>query len=194
MVRNPHNQEARLDRYRNYLRLLARLQLDQRLQSKLDASDLVQETLVRAFSKLEQYRGSTEGEFVAWLRQILANTLKEKAREYAADKRSVGRERSLESQIDESSRRLACLLAPEQSSPSQQAVREEELMRLADALDQLSLDQQRAVELKYLKGYKASQIACEMGRSEKSVGGLIARGLENLRKLLEEAVDDDRAQ
>jgi RNA polymerase sigma-70 factor (ECF subfamily) len=176
----------RLERYRSYLRLLARMQLDQPLQSKLDASDLVQETMVRAVGKLEQFRGESEAEFAAWLRTILANTLKEKAREFATDKRDLQRERSLEARLEESSRRLEVFLAVDKSSPAQQASRQEELMRLANALEQLPADQRRAVELKYLLDYKAAEVAREMGRSEKAVGGLIARGLENLRKLLEE--------
>jgi RNA polymerase sigma-70 factor (ECF subfamily) len=194
MVEQPPKVDAGLDRYRNYLRLLARLHMDQLLQSKLDASDVVQETMVRACRKRDQFRGATEAELAGWLRQILANTLKEKAREFATEKRNQSRERSLESQIEESSRRLKSLLAAEQSSPSQRAVRQEELMRLADAVDHLPSDQQRAVELKYFKGYKAAQIAVELGRSEKAVGGLIARGLANLRAQLEEGGDDRRAR
>jgi RNA polymerase sigma-70 factor (ECF subfamily) len=176
----------RLERYRSYLGLLARMQLDQRLQSKLDASDVVQETMVRAVGNLEQFRGASEAEFAAWLRTILANTLKEKARAFATDKRDLQREQSLEARLEESSRRLEGFLAADQSSPALQASRQEDLMRLANALEQLPADQQRAVELKYLLNYKAAEVAREMGRSEKAVGGLIARGLENLRKLLEE--------
>jgi RNA polymerase sigma-70 factor (ECF subfamily) len=177
---------GRLDHYRSYLLLLARLHVDQRLQSKLDASDLVQETMVRAVGKLDQFRGATEGEFAAWLRTILANALKEKAREFATDMRDLAREQSIEARLEESSRRVEGFLAAEQSSPSQRAVRQEEFMRLADALEQMPADQRRAVELKYLLNYKVADVAAAMDRTEKAVGGLIARGLENLRKLLEE--------
>jgi RNA polymerase sigma-70 factor (ECF subfamily) len=186
MDQKSEDPSGRLERYRTYLRLLARLHLDQRLQSKLDASDLVQETMVRAFGNLDQYRGGTEAEFAGWLRTILANTLKEKAREFATDKRHVERERSLEARLEESSRRLEMFLVADQSSPEQRASRQEDLMRLATALEKLPANQQRAVELKYLLNHKIADVAQEMGRSEKAVGGLIARGLDNLRKLLEE--------
>jgi RNA polymerase sigma-70 factor, ECF subfamily len=185
MALNLGDPGATLERYRNYLRLLARLQLDQRLQSKLDASDVAQETLAQAFTHLDQFRGGTEAELAAWLRSILANTLLAKAREFATDKRAVNREQSLEAQLEESSRRLEGFLTPEQSAPMEKASRQEELMRLADALERLPRDQRQAVELKYFKNAKAAAIAQEMGRSAKAVGGLLGRGLENLRKLLE---------
>jgi hypothetical protein len=64
--------------------VLARVQLDARLQAKLDPSDLVQQTLLKAHEKREQFRGSTEAEFTAWLRQILANQMAEAARRFGA--------------------------------------------------------------------------------------------------------------
>jgi hypothetical protein len=64
-----------LERYRDYLLLLARLQLDRGLQAKLDPSDLAQETLLKAHRNWEQFRGRTEAERAAWLRAILARHL-----------------------------------------------------------------------------------------------------------------------
>src|SRR5438552_17977832 len=61
-----------LELYRGYLALLARLQLHRRVQSKVDASDVVQETYLKAYRAFSQFRGTTEAELVGWLRQILA--------------------------------------------------------------------------------------------------------------------------
>src|SRR5204862_73440 len=127
----PPDQEVPLERYRDYLRLLARLQLDPRLQAKLDPSDVVQETLLRAHEKRHQFRGTTEGEHVAWLRAILASILAEKLRAFGRKQRDVALERSLAADIEQSSARLEVWIADRQSSPSARLLREEMLTRLA---------------------------------------------------------------
>jgi RNA polymerase sigma-70 factor (ECF subfamily) len=176
----------RLEDYRDYLRLLARLQVDSWLQGKLDPSDLVQETLLDAHRNLDQFRGRTEAELAAWLRQILANNLAGAARRFGAGKRDVGREQSLEAALEESSARLESWLAEERSSAHERAERGEELLRLARALARLPEDQRRAVELHHLRGLTVAQAGAEMGRSRSAVMGLIFRGLRRLREMLNE--------
>src|SRR5688572_5721283 len=135
------------ERYRSYLLLLARLRLDPRLRGKLDPSDVVQETLARAHANEGQLRGRGEAEVAAWLRQILANQLAAEARRYLqAGKRDASLERSLEAELGQSSARLGALLAAEQSSPSERAIRQEQLLLLAAALERLPGDQRRAVQ------------------------------------------------
>src|SRR6266536_1563522 len=95
-----------LERYRAYLRVLARLHLDPQLRGKLDPSDVVQQVLLQAFQGLSQFRGQSEGELAAWLRQILARCLANAARDFGRDKRDVGLERSLEAALTASSARL----------------------------------------------------------------------------------------
>src|SRR6516165_5078234 len=84
-----------LERFREYLLLLARLQLDPRWQAKLDPSDLVQQTLLQAHQAWDQFRGHTAAERAAWLRQILARVLSNAVRDLTRAKRDLGRERSL---------------------------------------------------------------------------------------------------
>ena len=181
-----------LARYRPVLRLLAwQLHLDPRLQRRFDGSDLVQEALTNAWSAREQFRGTTEAARAAWLRQILASQLAAAVRRYLdAGKRDAGRERSLHAALEDSSARLEALLAADQTSPSERAVRHEELRRLAAALAGLPEDQRRAVELHHLHGLSVEEVARELGRNESAVGGLLRRGLKRLRELMHESTGD----
>jgi RNA polymerase sigma-70 factor, ECF subfamily len=184
--------ERPLERYGDYLRLLARLQISPRLRAKLDASDVVQQTLLQAHANRAQFRGRSEAEWLAWLRAILANALAAAARRFSTEGRDLGRERSLEAALDQSSSRLEVLLAADQSTPSERAVRGDELLHLARALGCLPPDQQRVVELHHLKGLPVAEVAEQMGRSKPAVVGLLFRGLKKLRELLQEA-DGSRA-
>jgi RNA polymerase sigma-70 factor, ECF subfamily len=180
-----------LERCREYLCLLARLHLDHRLQGKLDPADIVQQTLMKAHEKRSQFRGRTDAELTAWLRQILVNNLAEAGRRFGAESRNVSRERSLEASLEESSARLESWLAADQSSPSQRFMRHEQTIRLANALAELPEDQRRAVELHHLKGYSVAEVGELIGRSRPAVVGLLFRGLKKLRQLLKERESED---
>src|SRR5262249_6799227 len=126
-----------LEQYRDYLRLLAKQQLDPRLHGKLDASDVVQQTLLEVHQAWPRFRGRSPAELAAYLRQALAHNLTDALRRYGGATRNI----DLEQAIDASSTRLAGFLAAEQSSPSQQAIHAEQLRQLARALAQLPDDQ-----------------------------------------------------
>lgn len=175
----------KVDRYREYLLLLARTHLGLRARNRMEPSDIVQQTLLEAHQKRGDFRGGSEAEMAAWLRRILACNLADAARAIGRAKRDVARERSLEAALEESSVRMFGLVAAQQSSPSQQAQRHEQLVELAGALAQLPEDQRTAVELKHLQGQSVADIAQLMGRSETAIGGLLRRGLKKLRELLQ---------
>jgi RNA polymerase sigma-70 factor (ECF subfamily) len=187
VVSTDENKAWGLERFRDYLRLLARLQLDARLQAKLDASDIVQQTLLQAHEHQDQFRGRTDAELAGWLRTILANTLAAAARRFAADARNLGRERALQDSLAESSARIENWLAAEQSSPSERVMRVEELVRLAAALAKLPADQREVIELHHLKGRPIAEVAESLARTKPAVMGLLFRGQKKLRELLQES-------
>jgi RNA polymerase sigma-70 factor (ECF subfamily) len=176
-----------LELFRGYLLLLARLHWNPRLAGKLDPSDVVQQTLVQAWKGLPQFRGQSEVEMRAWLRQILARQLANLARDFGRENRDVRREVSLAAPagaIDDSSARLEAWLDDGQSSPSQRADRNEHLLRLAEALAALPEPQQAAVTLHHLHGLSVNEIAAQLERSPSAVAGLLKRGLRALREKL----------
>lgn len=177
--------EWSLERYRGYLRFLARLHLGSMLQAKLDPSDMVQETLLKAHQHREQFRGQTEGEWRAFLRRILANVLADIVRHYSRDKRDMAQEHAIQEALADSSLRIEDWLGA--NSPSQQVEREQLLIHLADALAQLPPDEKTALELRYFQSppWPLADIAAHLGRpSAKAVGGLLSRGLQRLRNQL----------
>jgi RNA polymerase sigma-70 factor (ECF subfamily) len=172
------------ERFRDYLLLLARASLGSRETALLAPSDMVQQALLEAVRKRDLFRGQSDAELAGWLRQILACTIADALRARGRARRDVSRERSLEQAIEDSSARLEAWLAADQSSPSERASREEDLLRLATALAGLPEDQRQAVELKHLHNHSVAEIAQAMGRTETAVGGLLRRGMTHLRELL----------
>jgi RNA polymerase sigma-70 factor (ECF subfamily) len=184
MRRDACDEIRAVEDYRNYLLLLVRLEMGPLLRAKVDASDVVQQAILHAHERRAQFRGATEGEWQAWLRTILANALATMVRRYGTQARDTGRERSLEAELERSSSRLEGLLAADLTSPSEGAIRGEELLRLAHALARLPDDQRRVVELHYLKGLAVADVAEQIGRTRPAAVGLLFRGLNRLRELL----------
>jgi RNA polymerase sigma-70 factor (ECF subfamily) len=177
-----------LDHYRGYLGLLARLQLSRQLQSKGDPSDLVQEAFLEAHRDFLNFRGTTEAEFVAWLRQILVTNLANWVRRFRGTRcRDVDLERSLAIDLDQSSQALEQSLAAPGSSPSQGAARREQAVLLAEALEELPQEYREAILLRSIEGLTFPEVAERMNRSIDSVTKLWARGLVQLRGLLRDA-------
>jgi RNA polymerase sigma-70 factor, ECF subfamily len=179
MSQTVRNAPLPLEQYREYVRYLARMQLDPRMRQQVDPSDIAQQVLLKAHQRFDQFRGQTDGELRAWLRAVLARALLDTIRSFG--RKQGAAVRSLEAAIDQSSARLVALLASSESSPSEEALRAERLIRLAEALAQLPDDQRTAVELRYLRGLAVPDVAAQMGRSTVSVTGLLYRGMKGLR-------------
>ena len=175
-----------LEYYRPYLKLLARLWYRRQFQAKFDDSDLVQETMVIVHRDVHAFRGVTEIEFAGWLRRIMATVSGKHVRHYSRLCRDAGIERQLEESLSKSSAMIGNALATEESSPSQKLIRREKAVMLSRALTLLQADYREALIMYKLEGLTMAEIAERMGRSPDSVQKLIARGLLNLRRRLEE--------
>jgi RNA polymerase sigma-70 factor (ECF subfamily) len=176
-----------LARYENYLLILARVQVGRRLQGKVDAADLVQETFLEAHRHFAGFRGQSEPEVTAWLRQILAGVLGNQLRRYLGTKgRDIRLERELAGELDHSSHALQIGLADPGSTPSKLAARRERSVLLADALGRLPEDYREVIVLRHLEELPFAEVAKRMGRSEDAVQKLWVRSLARLRKALDE--------
>ncbi|MEX2141998.1 MAG: sigma-70 family RNA polymerase sigma factor [Pirellulales bacterium] len=176
-----------LDAYRAYLRLLARLHINRQLRGKADPSDLVQETFLAAHKHFPQFRGATEEELLAWLRQIMASKLANLARRYVVSGgRAIHLERQMTGDLDRSSIALSQAFQTEGSSPSGHAARREQAILLADALEQLPDDYREVIVLRHLEELSFPEIAARMGRTLDSVKNLWTRALGRLKRSLVE--------
>jgi RNA polymerase sigma-70 factor, ECF subfamily len=186
MSQNSHARSWALEEFVDYLHLLARLHLGPKPEGRIDPEDVVQQTLLEAQQKLHQFHGQTKAELAGWLRRALTNNLADAVRAVNCAKRDVRRERSLDEALDQSASRIEAWLAAEQSSPSERAERNEQVVRLSCALAALPQPQREAVVLRHFEGWSLAAIAERLNRTQPAVVGLLQRGLKNLRQALAE--------
>lgn len=173
-----------LEQWRPYLRTLARMQIETKFQAKIDASDIVQQTMLEAHRGLKQFRGESDDELRGWLRRIMARNLADEVRKLRRGKRDANLEHSLQTSLADSSLGMERYLDGGISTPDQRAIRNEQLISLATAIESLPEDQRTAVTLHHLQGQTAAEIASQMEKTEVAVAGLLRRGLKRLRELM----------
>jgi RNA polymerase sigma-70 factor, ECF subfamily len=174
-----------LESFRNYLRLLARLQIKPSIQTKVDASDIAQDTIIKALERFSQFRGESEAELAAWLRTILSRRLADLGRFYHADVRKVSREHSIQNALDATSLQLRGMLPDGGDSPSDVANRSELGIVLANALSELSEEHRNVIVMRNLEDCDWPEIAESLSRTEAAARMLWTRALQKLRPLVE---------
>ena len=174
--------DAQLLRHQSFLRLLACAEIVPSLRKRIEPSDIVQQTLLEAHDRRDQFRGQTDAEMAQWLRQILQHNIVDSLRALQTQKRDIAREQR-QTELNKTSLRLDNLL-DSYSTPSQHAIRSEQLLRLSESIFQLPQDQREAIIQHHLRGKKLAQISTEWHRSEASIAGLLQRGLRKLRTLM----------
>jgi RNA polymerase sigma-70 factor (ECF subfamily) len=165
---------------RDYLLAVANRELDSALRPKAAASDLVQETFLRAQQNFGRFHGATEEELVAWLRRILLNELGRLRQQFReTDKRDLSREAPLELEpggLD---------LPRETPSPVDRAIHREEEERLASAISRLPEDYQQVIQLRHRENLNFDAIGRTMNRSADAARMLWHRAFEKLAEELD---------
>jgi RNA polymerase sigma-70 factor (ECF subfamily) len=175
---------ALLEAYRNYLRILAATCIDRDVRGKADASDIVQDALLKAHQNFHQFRGATEQEWMMWVRRILVNTLNDLHRKFTPAGRRVSRERSLESSLDQSSLMLRNLVAAPGPSPSQEAQKREMSVVLADALAEVDPEYREVVILRTLQELAWGDVGERIGKSPDAARMLWTRAMHEIGVLV----------
>jgi RNA polymerase sigma-70 factor (ECF subfamily) len=173
-----------LEKLRPLLVLLARQNLHPRLWKDIDPSGVVQETLVEAHQSQTQFQGNGPAALKGWVRSILLNNLRDALRKIHRGMRDVDREVPMAAAVADSTCRLEAQLAGTDPSPSEIAMKNEDLLGLAAALQHLESAQRDAVELHHLQGRSLAETALLLGRTESAAASLLHRGLQKLKEHL----------
>ena len=176
-----------LNRFRPYLNVIAQRMLDERLQGRMDAADVVQTTYLEASRDFLQFRGESIESLLSWLANILRNNVATAHQEHlVAQKRSARKEVVLRvaSESGGSSLGIADLVSSESSTPSQRLMRDEAAVVLSACLDKIPETQREAIRMRYLEGMSLKSISDRTGKSEMAVAGLLKRGLRALREVM----------
>jgi RNA polymerase sigma-70 factor (ECF subfamily) len=175
-----------LARHRQRLRRMIAVRLDARLGTRVDPSDVVQETLFAAHRKLAAYLRNPVVPFHAWLRQLAWDRLNELHRFHFRERRSVDREQRWTPAMlsDESALSLVGGLTSGRSTPGEQAVRYELLRRVREALARLRETDREILIMRHLEELSVQEVATILGIAEGTVKSRHFRALEKLKGLL----------
>jgi RNA polymerase sigma-70 factor (ECF subfamily) len=172
------------ERYLPMLRGRAARALGPRMRRRVAESDVIQETWLTAFFRLESFVDRGPGSFRTWLARILKNKIHDEVRDHViAARRSVRREQSQDGGAPEAR------LVGAGSSPSLHAAKEEERRDLLAAIDSLPSSYRMLLRLIHVEGLSVAEAADGLGRSANGTCKLYGRALERLTEVLERRGD-----
>jgi len=176
---------------RSYLGFAARAQVESWLRVKVDASDIVQQTMLEAHRDFERFQGETEQEWLGWLRRIMAHNVSDFIRRYKGTaKRQIQREVHFRDPALSGRAAGAPEPAAADRTPSQELARIDDELRVTAALDGLSDDYQEVIILRNLERLSFNEVAERMGRSRPAVQMLWMRAIKKLQESLGEQPPD----
>lgn len=176
-----------LERHRNRIRKMLAVWMDPRLQSRIDASDLVQEAMIEASRRLSESADTLQAPFYPWLRRVAWNRMRDAVRRHVeAERRTLQRERPLHGDLpDPSAAELVEQLIASGTSPSGRLRRKELQERVRAALDELPAQDREILILRYLEQVQPAEIAAILGIPERTVRARHRRALDRMLSLLE---------
>jgi RNA polymerase sigma-70 factor (ECF subfamily) len=172
-----------LEACRGYLLLIAQQELDPALQAKGGASDLVQQTFLEAQQDIAGFDGTTPEALLAWMRRLLLNNVANFRRDLHRARRHVSREVSLTP--GDSYTEVRDAPRADTPSPSTELKNAEQTWALERAVERLSEDYRRVIQLRYREERSFEDIARLMQRSPNAVRKLWVRAIEALQHELE---------
>jgi len=173
-----------------YLLLVAKQELGSNLQAKMGASDAVQSALVQAKQHIEQFRGRSRAELLAWLRKILRNEINAAQRRFLAEQRDVRREIPTS---QDSQQHAVGPVADDRPSPCTEAILAEEALMLRNALRGLPTEYRTIVLLRNWERLPFDEIGRRMNRTTDAVKKLWTRALARLQKQLNDEASREQS-
>lgn len=183
-----------LVRHRDRLRRMVSVRMDRRLASRVDPSDVVQDTLVVAARRLPEYLRDQSVPFYPWIRQLaVQQIIRQHRRHIRAGARSIHREEQHTQRLpDHSAIELAVRLLAQRSTPVERLAREELRARVRRVLAQLPEGDREVLALRFLEQLSTAETAAVLGLTVNGVKSRQARALERFTRLFLESEEDER--
>jgi len=181
---DPEAIDGLMDRHRDALRKLVDHRMDRAIARRVDASDVVQDVLFEASSRLAKYLDQPTLPFHLWLRQLARDRLIDMHRRHRkAQRRSVDRERPLVSRAhsDLSSLDLIARLADAELTPAAASIRREMQLRFIEAIEELGEDDREILQMRHFEQLTNSEAALALELSPAAAGMRHLRALRRLK-------------
>jgi RNA polymerase sigma-70 factor (ECF subfamily) len=173
-----------IGRLRPWLHTVAERELPAQLRGRIDASDVVQQALLKAWQGESQFKGDTHEQRLAWLRVIVKNTIRDHQRRLlGTDRRGAGREQAATDLLPPDDPGLSQYAIMPGPTVSGELVAAEQWRELQQLLTQLAPEQRQVILLRHIEELSFPDIAKQMNKSDAAVRMLWVRALRSLQKL-----------
>lgn len=176
-----------IETWRTWLLYVANSELDPELKRKLGPSDLVQSACIDVHRCFDDFRGESEQEWKAWLRQLLIHDLQDARRRFlVSEKRDVSRERNLANRSS-----LGARIVKSGISPRAEMIEEEEREAIRQALQTLTAEHREVLQLRGWDQLPFAEVGQRMNRSEDAAQKLWTRAVAQLQRALDRQLEQN---